>query len=127
MECPCQLPRNCGVVVVVVFCFFEPRASHSRGRFERRWISLIFARRSRIIMIRRERPLTNVASPALPVASQVRGFSFLRAPPCCWLWARVGQVCSKVFVLFLAPGGALPKNSKFRPIFWARPVGFWAG
>jgi len=46
----------------------EDRASSSRGRFERRLISLIFACRSRIIMIRRELPLTKVASPAEPVA-----------------------------------------------------------
>jgi hypothetical protein len=48
--------------------FFEDRASSSRGRFERRLINLIFAGRNRIIMIRRELPLTSVASPAEPVA-----------------------------------------------------------
>jgi hypothetical protein len=48
--------------------FMEHRASNSRGIFERRLISLIFARRSRIIMIRRELPLTKIASPAEPVA-----------------------------------------------------------
>jgi hypothetical protein len=48
--------------------FFEGRASSSRGSFERRLISLIFACRSRIIMIRRELPLTKSASPAKPVA-----------------------------------------------------------
>jgi hypothetical protein len=46
----------------------ENRASRSRGRFERRLISLIFAGRNRIILIRRELPLTSVASPAEPVA-----------------------------------------------------------
>ena len=35
---------------------------------ERRLISLIFAGRNRIIMIRRELPLTVIASPAEPVA-----------------------------------------------------------
>jgi hypothetical protein len=48
--------------------FFEDRASSGRGRFERRLISLIFAGRNRIIVIRRELPLTSVASPAEPVA-----------------------------------------------------------
>ena len=48
--------------------FPEDRASSSLGRFERRLISLIFAGRNRIIMIRRELPLTVVAGPAEPVA-----------------------------------------------------------
>ena len=47
---------------------FEDRASHSRGSLKRRLISLIFAGRNRIILIRRELPLTKVASPAEPVA-----------------------------------------------------------
>jgi hypothetical protein len=47
---------------------FEDRASSSRGMLERRLINLIFAGRNRIIMIRRELPLTRVASPAEPVA-----------------------------------------------------------
>ena len=46
----------------------EDRASRSQGRSERRLISLIFAGRNRIILIRRELPLTKVASPAVPVA-----------------------------------------------------------
>jgi hypothetical protein len=48
--------------------YFEDRASLSRGSFERRLISLIFAGRDRIIVIRRELPLTKFASPAKPVA-----------------------------------------------------------
>jgi hypothetical protein len=44
---------------------FEDRASSSRGRFERRLISLIFAGRNSIILIRRELPLTYVASPRM--------------------------------------------------------------
>jgi hypothetical protein len=48
--------------------FPEDRASNSLGRFERRLISLIFAGRNRIIMIRRELPLTVIASPVEPVA-----------------------------------------------------------
>ena len=47
---------------------FEDRAGSSRGSFQRRLISLIFAGRNRIILIRRELPLTVVASPAKPVA-----------------------------------------------------------
>ena len=46
----------------------EDRASSSLGRFERRLISLICAGRNRIIMIRRELPLTVIASPVEPVA-----------------------------------------------------------
>jgi hypothetical protein len=55
-------------VVAVALLFLENRASSSRGMFERRLISLIFAGRNRIILIRRELPLTTVASPAKPVA-----------------------------------------------------------
>src|SRR6266699_2311698 len=59
---------------------FEDRASSSRGRCEGRLISLIFAGRNRIILIRRELPLTWDASPAEPVAKVRRGFSFVPAP-----------------------------------------------
>jgi hypothetical protein len=41
--------------------------------YRRRLIKLIFAGRSRIIMIRRELPLTTNASPAKPVANFRRG------------------------------------------------------
>ena len=61
-------PRIGGVVFVVVVAFREDRASSSLGSFERRLISLIFAGRNRIIMIRRELPLTVSASPVEPVA-----------------------------------------------------------
>jgi hypothetical protein len=57
-----------GFVVVVGCVVFEDRASSSRGSFQRRLISLIFAGRNRIILIRRELPLTVIASPAEPVA-----------------------------------------------------------
>jgi hypothetical protein len=40
------------------FLLMEDEASGSRGRFERGWISLIFAGRNRIIVIRRELPQT---------------------------------------------------------------------
>ena len=56
------------LLLPLFFLLVEHRASNSRGRFERRLISLIFAGRNRIIMIRRELPLTNFASPAEPVA-----------------------------------------------------------
>jgi hypothetical protein len=46
----------------------EDRASSSRSSCKRRLISLIFAGRNRIIMIRRELPLTVIASPVEPVA-----------------------------------------------------------
>jgi len=52
----------------LLFPLIENRASRSRGRFERRLISLIFAGRNRIILIRRDLPLTSGASPAEPVA-----------------------------------------------------------
>jgi len=61
------LRRSVGVFVVALL-FLEDRASSSRGGFERRLIGLIFAGRNRIIMIRRELPLTVIASPAEPVA-----------------------------------------------------------
>ena len=60
----------------------EDRVSNSRSRYRRRLIKLIFAGRSRIIMIRRELPLTNVANPARPVAYFRRGFSFCACPGC---------------------------------------------
>jgi hypothetical protein len=43
-------------------------------------IKLIFAGRNRIIMIRRELPLTTRASQVEPVARRSRGFSFVLAP-----------------------------------------------
>ena len=52
----------------LLLSFFEDRASSSRGSFQRRLISLIFAGRNRIILIRRGLPLTVIASPAEPVA-----------------------------------------------------------
>ena len=58
-----------GLFLSLLVLFFEGRASSSLGRFERRrLISLIFAGRNRIIMIRRELPLTVIASPVEPVA-----------------------------------------------------------
>src|ERR1017187_7217389 len=68
MEWPRQPLHICGVVLSLFVSSFEDRASSSLSRFERRLISLIFAGRNRIIMIRRELPLTKVASPAEPVA-----------------------------------------------------------
>ena len=46
----------------------------------RRLITLIFAGRNRMVMIRRELPQTNFASSAEPVAYFRRGFSFVLAP-----------------------------------------------
>jgi hypothetical protein len=63
----------------LLLSFLEDRASSSRSSFERRLISLIFAGRNRIIMIRRELPLTVVASQVEPVAEAKRGFSFVLA------------------------------------------------
>ena len=54
--------------LLLLLAFIEDKTSSSRGGFERRLISLIFAGRNRIILIRRELPLTRVASPAEPVA-----------------------------------------------------------
>jgi hypothetical protein len=60
--------RSVGLLLSLVSSFLEDRASSSWGSFQRRLISLIFAGRNRIILIRRELPLTVVASPAEPVA-----------------------------------------------------------
>jgi hypothetical protein len=60
--------RSMGLFWWFAFSFPEGRASSSRSSFERRLISLIFAGRNRIIMIRRELPLTVIASPVEPVA-----------------------------------------------------------
>jgi hypothetical protein len=65
MELPVYRCPSKGLFLLL---FFEDRASGNRGSFGRRLISLIFAGRNRIILIRRELPLTNVASPAEPVA-----------------------------------------------------------
>ena len=62
VERPRQPLQICGVIVV-----FEDGASSSQGRIERRLISLIFAGRNRIIMIRRALPLTSGEGPAEPV------------------------------------------------------------
>jgi hypothetical protein len=57
-----------GLLLFLLWSSFEDRASSSRGSLQRRLISLIFAGRNRIILIRRELPLTVIASPAEPVA-----------------------------------------------------------
>jgi hypothetical protein len=60
--------ESVGLLLSLSLPFPEDRASSSQGRCERRLISLIFAGRNRIIMIRRELPLTVIASPVEPVA-----------------------------------------------------------
>ena len=71
--------RDLRVCWSLLLCFFEDKTSSSRSSFKRRLISLIFAGRNRIILIRRELPLTVIASPAEPVAYAKRGFSFVLA------------------------------------------------
>jgi hypothetical protein len=65
---PVNPVESMGLFLSLFLLFPEDRASSSLGRFERRLISLIFAGRNRIIMIRRELPLTVIASPVEPVA-----------------------------------------------------------
>jgi hypothetical protein len=60
--------KSVGLFLSLLLFISEDRASSSLGRCERRLISLIFAGRNRIIMIRRELPLTVIANPAEPVA-----------------------------------------------------------
>jgi hypothetical protein len=60
--------KSMGLFLSLLLLFPEDRASNSRSSFERRLISLIFAGRNRIIMIRRELPLTVIANPVEPVA-----------------------------------------------------------
>src|SRR5580698_1169950 len=60
--------RDFLLLLSLLSLFFENRASSSQGSFQRRLISLIFAGRNRIILIRRELPLTVIASSAEPVA-----------------------------------------------------------
>ena len=62
----CQPARSMGLLLFSPL--FEDRASSSRGSSQRPLISRIFAGRNRTILIRRELPLTVVASPAEPVA-----------------------------------------------------------
>jgi hypothetical protein len=57
-----------GVFFMVVLAFSRGQGEQQPERVERRLISLIFAGRNRIIMIRRQLPLTVNASPAEPVA-----------------------------------------------------------
>ncbi len=85
-------------------CFPEDRASSSWSSDERRLISLIFAGRNRIIMIRRELPLTVIAS--LGRACRIgQARVLLRAcPGCCWLcvrdwWHRSSVQCFRFFLL----------------------------
>ena len=61
-------PQMVEVVLWLSSPFYEDRASSSLGSNKRRLISLIFAGRNRIIMIRRELPLTVNANPVEPVA-----------------------------------------------------------
>jgi hypothetical protein len=55
-------------VGVAVLALSRGQSEQQPEQVERRLISLIFAGRNRIIMIRRELPLTVIASPAEPVA-----------------------------------------------------------
>ena len=55
-------------VFVIVLAPSRGQSEQQPGQVERRLISLIFAGRNRIIMIRRELPLTVIANPAEPVA-----------------------------------------------------------
>ena len=60
--------RDSWVWSSLLLWFFEDKTSSSRGSCERRLISLIFAGRNRMILIRRELPLTVIASSAEPLA-----------------------------------------------------------
>ena len=62
MECPVNFCTSVGLFLLLslLVSSFEDRASSSRGKIERRLISLIFVGRNRIIMIRLELPLTKV-------------------------------------------------------------------
>src|SRR5207253_11373202 len=55
-------------VDVFVVASSQGQSEQQPGQVKRRRISLIFAGRNRIIMIRRELPLTVIASPIEPVA-----------------------------------------------------------
>ena len=59
--------RSVGVFVVAL-ALSRGQSEQQPGQVERRLISLIFAGRNRIIMIRRELPLTVIANPAEPVS-----------------------------------------------------------
>jgi len=65
---PVSCADSVGLFLQLFLPFHEDRASSSLGSDERRLISLIFAGQNRIIMIRRELPLTVSASPVEPVA-----------------------------------------------------------
>jgi hypothetical protein len=65
---PVNAADSVGLLLQLFWPFHEDRASSRLGSNERRLISLIFAGRNRIIMIRRELPLTVSASPVEPVA-----------------------------------------------------------
>jgi hypothetical protein len=60
--------KSAGMFFVVILAFSRGQSGQQPEQVERRLISLIFAGRNRIIMIRRELPLTVIASPAEPVA-----------------------------------------------------------
>ncbi|MDX6463564.1 MAG: trimeric autotransporter adhesin [Acidobacteriaceae bacterium] len=60
--------KSVGMFFVVALVFSRGQSEQQPEQVERRLISLIFAGRNRIIMIRRELPLTVNASPAEPVA-----------------------------------------------------------
>ena len=104
----------------LLLLLFKDRASRIPGRFGRRLINLIFAGRNRMVMIRRELPLTKVSSPAEPVALGRRGFSFLLA------LAAAGSVlelvaCGHLWFCFCfsIPGKFLLLLLLFRPLLLA--------
>ena len=75
--------------------FFKNGVSSSRGGFERRLLSLIFADRNRIILIRRELPPARVASPA-----ERSRILLCACSGCGWRCSRIGNCCSFVGFLF---------------------------
>jgi hypothetical protein len=68
--------------------FVEDRASNSRGRFRRRLISLIFAGRNRIILIRRELPCKRVARAQAMYLQPIRQLPNQRNKFDCHGWKR---------------------------------------
>jgi hypothetical protein len=87
--------------------FSEDRASNSRGRFGRRLISLIFAGRNRIILIRGELPLTKVASPA-ELSHDAFAAAFLHGYDCGWPIRQTAHFANALGALVASHAGATP-------------------
>ena len=92
MECPCQPRAIDGVVFFVAVVFVLPRGQSEQqpGQIKRRLISLIFAGRNRMIMIRRGATSDCYRESGRACRTGQTRIILRACSGCCWLCARDG-------------------------------------